>query len=44
MSFEKTEKEINLMVAMREELRSIEKNHTWRLTPLPPGKRASIVR
>lgn len=32
------------MKVIGEELRSIEKNMTWRLTPLPIGKKAIYVR
>lgn len=41
--FEEEIKETHWMEAMREELRSIEKNQTWRLTPLPMGKKAIDV-
>ena len=44
VSFEEAVKETHWMEAMREELRSIEKNQTWRLTPLPMGKKAIDVR
>ncbi|XP_019432133.1 PREDICTED: uncharacterized protein LOC109339179 [Lupinus angustifolius] len=44
VSFEDTIQHNHWLEAMKEELKSIEKNHTWELTQLPSDKKAITVR